>query len=109
MLAVCFSFWNLAEWTPITTISDAYFSSSIFRSGMMCMQLMQQYVQKSSRTILPRSCFRLIGDWVLIQSRPGGKSGALVFPGYRDNAGYFEAVCVLAPRVCCQLAICAMN
>ena len=55
MFSFCPSFVNLAEWTPITTSSFGYRSSSVFRSGRMCMQLMQQYVQKSSNTIRPRS------------------------------------------------------
>src|SRR5437660_642915 len=55
MLSESFSSSNLAEWTPITTSSLGYFFSSLAKSGMTCMQLMQQKVQKSSRTTLPRA------------------------------------------------------
>ena len=57
MLSVSFSLSNLAEWTPMTTSSLGYFFSSLARSGMTWMQLMQQSVQKSRRTILPRRSF----------------------------------------------------
>ena len=40
------------------------------------MQLMQQYVQKSSRTNLPRRSFRSSGPAVLIQPTPPSSEGA---------------------------------
>src|SRR5271170_3270884 len=69
----------------MTTSSFGYFRSSRFKSGMMCMQLMQQYVQKSRRTILPRSCLRLMGSRTFSQSSPAGNSGAFTFPSYGGN------------------------
>src|SRR5947209_3433877 len=79
MLLTSFSFLNLAEWTPMTTSSFGYFASRFLRSGMMCMQLMQQYVQKSSRTILPlRSFFKDSGLSVFSHWSVAGKSGALM-------------------------------
>jgi hypothetical protein len=44
--------------------------------GMMCMQLMQQSVQKSRITILPRSSLSVSGLPVLIQATPPSSSGA---------------------------------
>ena len=70
MFSVSFSLSNLAEWTPMTTSSLAYFFSSFARSGRMWMQLMQQKVQKSSRTILPRRSFSRSGPAVLSQATP---------------------------------------
>src|SRR4051812_17904402 len=73
-----FSFSNLAEWTPMTTSSLAYFFSSFSMSGMMWMQLMQQSVQKSSRTTLPFRALRLSGLPVLSQAVPPSSSGAFM-------------------------------
>ena len=67
---------NLAECTPMTTSWLAYLASSFFRSGMMCMQLMQQYVQKSSNTTFPLSLARVSGWSVLSQAMPPSSSGA---------------------------------
>ena len=53
----------------MTTSSFLYFSSSFARSGRTWWQLMQQNVQKSSRTILPRSSESAIGP-ELIQPTP---------------------------------------
>src|SRR5262245_31005214 len=72
-----FSLSNLAEWTPMTTSSFAYFFSSFARSGMTWMQLMQHRVQKSRRTTLPLSSFRVSGLPVLSQATPPSSSGAL--------------------------------
>src|SRR5262245_39316923 len=77
MFSDSFSVSNLAEWTPITTSSLAYFFSSLARSGSVWMQLMQQYVQKSSRTILPRRSFSRRGPAVFSQPTPPSSSGAL--------------------------------
>src|SRR5205085_2950294 len=57
---------NLAECTPITTRLFGKSRSSFFNSGKMCMQLMQQYVQKSSRTNLPFKSV-LVSGFVLSQ------------------------------------------
>ena len=65
---------NLAVWTPMTTSSFLYFSSSLARSGRTWWQLMQQKVQKSSRTILPRSSASAIGP-ELIQPTPPSRLG----------------------------------
>src|SRR5437762_35508 len=56
----------------MTTSSFLYFSSSFARSGRTWWQLMQQKVQKSSSTILPRSSSRVIGP-LLIQPSPPRK------------------------------------
>ncbi len=45
------------------------------------MQLMQPYVQKSSRTILPRSASSESGAGTLYHSRPAGNSGAWMRTG----------------------------
>jgi len=51
------------------------------QSGRMCMQLMQQKVQKSRMTSLPRSAARVSGASTLNQARPGwSKSGARTMP-----------------------------
>src|SRR6478752_4479437 len=76
MLSLFFSFSNLAEWTPMTTSWLAYFFSSLAMSGIVWMQLMQQRVQKSSRTILPFKSASLIGAPVLSQATPPDSSGA---------------------------------
>ena len=43
---------------------------------MMCWQLMQPCVQKSSSTILPRSFAKLSGSLTLNHVSPAGNSGA---------------------------------
>src|SRR5258705_457561 len=77
MLSVTFSFSNLAEWTPITTSSLGYFSSSLARSGRTWMQLMQQNVQKSSRTILPLRSRRRMGPAVFSHATPPSSGSQL--------------------------------
>src|SRR5262245_48188873 len=64
----------------MTTSSCEYFSSSFLRSGRMCMQLMQQKVQKSSSTNFPFKSRNLIGASVLSQARRSGNSGAVLCP-----------------------------
>ena len=54
MLFGSFSFSNLGLWTPMTTSSFGYFFSNLTRSGISWMQLIQQRVQKSKTTTLPR-------------------------------------------------------
>src|SRR3989442_6334779 len=68
---------NLAEWTPMTTTgSFAKRSSTRRRIGRTCMQLMQQYVQKSRTATRPRrSPATLSGRRALIQVNPGRNSG----------------------------------
>src|SRR5882724_5013321 len=75
ILSSCFSASNLAEWTPITTRLLGYASSSFFSSGKMCMQLMQQYVQKSISTNLPLRSF-FVSGLLLNQGSFCGNSGA---------------------------------
>ena len=70
MFSVPFSVSNFAAWTPITTNCSGYAFSSFFNSGSTCMQLMQQYVQKSNSTTLPRSSFITIGREVLSHLAP---------------------------------------
>ena len=77
MLWSCFSRANLAEWTPITTNWLGQASSNLRSSGMMCMQLMQPRVQKSSKTNLPRNSLSSIGRGVLNQCSPTGKGRAI--------------------------------
>ena len=74
MFSVFRSALNFPEWTPITTTSFLYFCSSLARTGRTWWQLMQQYVQKSSRTILPLSLARSIGP-ELIQPTPPSRLG----------------------------------
>ena len=81
-LAVFLSDGNLALCTPMTASSSGYFCSSFRNCGSTCMQLIQQYVQKSSSTTLPDRSFRLIAPRLLSHSRPEGKSGASVVPTY---------------------------
>ena len=81
-LAVFLSDGNFALCTPMTASSSGYFCSSFRNCGSTCMQLIQQYVQKSSSTTLPDRSFRLIAPWLLSHSRPEGKSGASVVPTY---------------------------
>jgi hypothetical protein len=59
------------------------------------MQLIQQYVQKSRTTSLPRSWEREIGDSVFSQSSPARKSGALTFPAYFVGTGCFSELAEL--------------
>src|SRR5512136_134845 len=77
MFSVSFSLSNLAECTPITVRLSLYFCSRYFRSGRMWVQLMQQYVQKSRRTIRPFNSARERGRAVLSQVLFLGNSGAL--------------------------------
>nr|GMD40624.1 hypothetical protein Iba_chr10aCG11140 [Ipomoea batatas] len=58
MASRSFSLSNFAECTPTTTnCISLYFFSRNSRSGSTCIQLIQQYVQKSRRTTLPlKSC-----------------------------------------------------
>src|SRR4051794_31678162 len=72
---------------PMTTSSLGYFFSSLARSGSTWMQLMQQYVQKSSTTTLPRRSLSLTGPAVLSQPTPPSSSGALM----RFSLGVSEA------------------
>src|SRR6516162_5023620 len=81
MFSDSFSFENFAEWTPITTSCLSYFFSRYARSGRTCMQLMQQKVQKSRSTTLPRRSFRVISPLVLSQPDPPSRSGALNLRG----------------------------
>src|SRR5438132_10411926 len=91
MFSVSFSFSNFAECTPMTTNSFGYFFSSFFRSGMMCMQLMQPYVQKSSNTTLPLSAASDSGLSVFSQPRSPVNSGARVFaPSYTAISRPFD-------------------
>src|SRR5690606_19451034 len=53
-----------------------YFFSSFARSGRVWMQLMQQNVQKSRSTTLPRRSFKVIGPAVFSQATPPSNSGA---------------------------------
>src|SRR6266571_1426702 len=78
-----FSEMNFAEWTPMTTTgSFTKRSSTCFSTGRTCMQLMQQYVQKSRTATRPRrSALTLSGRRVLIQVKPGRNSGQCT----RDN------------------------
>src|SRR5438105_948948 len=78
MFSVTFSLSNLAEWTPTTTNSFSYFFSSLARSGRVWMQLMQQKVQKSSRTTLPLRSLSLSGPAVFSQAVPPSNSGAFL-------------------------------
>ena len=56
-----FSLSNLAECTPTThTGWPAYLRSSAASSGSTCMQLMQQYVQKSSTSTFPFSSLQAL-------------------------------------------------
>ncbi|RLC93174.1 MAG: hypothetical protein DRI39_06590 [Chloroflexi bacterium] len=72
-----------APYLEIAVIDDgvlqaiAQDDAACFRSGMTWMQLMHLYVQKSRTTTLPRSCARVKGASVFIQSSPGGNSLAL--------------------------------
>src|SRR5438046_2887729 len=77
MFCGSFSEMNFAEWTPMTTTgSFAKRSSTRFSTGRTCMQLMQQYVQKSRTATRPRrSEATLKGRRVLIQVKPGRNSG----------------------------------
>src|SRR5438034_6416572 len=77
MFCGSFSEMNFAEWTPMTTTgSFAKRSSTRFRTDRTCMQLMQQYVQKSRTATRPRrSALTLSGRRVLIQVKPGRNSG----------------------------------
>src|SRR5262245_57854092 len=76
MFSVAFSLVNLAAWTPMTTSSSGNRASSFFKSGRMWMQLMQPYVQKSSRTTLPRSAFSDRGAPTLSHATAPLTSGA---------------------------------
>src|SRR6188472_3804539 len=96
-----FSLSNLAEWTPMTTSSLAYFFSSLARSGMMWMQLMQQRVQKSRRTIFPFNEAMVSGLPVLSQATPPSSSGAGIF--LRAGAGSSSAD--LGGDLSCEWAI----
>src|SRR5579875_393267 len=70
---------NLAECIPMnTTGMSENFSSSSARTGRVCMQFMQQYVQKSNTTTCPLNFSRERGSFEFIQSKPAGKSGAFV-------------------------------
>src|SRR6185312_10223200 len=70
---------NFAECTPMnTTGTSLYFSSSSASTGNVCMQLMQQYVQKSKTMIWPLSFSSESGSFVFIQSNSVGNSGALM-------------------------------
>ena len=72
-LAVSFSATNLAEWTPTTASSFSYFCSSFRNCGNTCMQLIQQYVQKSRMTSLPRRSGYLQGTVHVEPVQPRGE------------------------------------
>src|SRR5256885_15948311 len=76
MCAVSPSLVNLAECTPITTSASPCLRSRRLRSGRTCMQLMQQYVQKSRTITLPRSSRSDSGRPVFSQPSPPSSSGA---------------------------------
>src|SRR5207253_1076880 len=52
-----------------------------FSSGRMCMQLMQQYVQKSSRTNLPLRSFLMVSGLLLSQVSFSENSGTSIRRG----------------------------
>ena len=63
---------------------------------------MQQYVQKSRITILPRSCAELIGLEVLIHSMPPSSDGASV-RGHAPHVDVCESrACCVAPSIAAQ-------
>ena len=77
MCSLSFSASNLAECTPITTSgSSRWRSSRSCRIGSTCMQLMQQYVQKSSTTTCPRNSLIESGRSVFSHAVAPAKSGA---------------------------------
>ena len=84
-----FSCSNFGECTPITTRTSPYFSSSGRSSSSTCRQLMQQNVQKSSRTILPRRSASVTAlPPVFSQARPrssGARTRALMPPSCRTG------------------------
>src|SRR5690606_22394750 len=80
MFAVTRSAMNLPEWTPMTTSSSPNQPSSFRNCGSRCMQLIQPYVQKSSRTARPRSSRSVSArPPVLTQSSPVWNSGARTY------------------------------
>ena len=82
MLSSSCSVEYLPEWTPIITSASPNSDSSFFRSGMMCWQLMQPSVQKSSSTTLPLSSASVSGFSTLNQVTPVGIAGAGFFPAH---------------------------
>ena len=64
-----------------------YFASNFLRSGIMCMQLMQQYVQKSRSTTLPFKSARVSGLETLSQAVPPVSSGAGILFFCADTRG----------------------
>ncbi len=76
MAAVSFSAGNLAEWTPMTTKESGNCCWSRRNASTLWWQLIQQKVQNSSSTTLPRSSRMVRGRSVLSHSRSAGNSGA---------------------------------
>src|SRR5438445_2812703 len=74
-LAVSRSAGNLGEWTPTTITRSPYFCSIFRNCGKVCMQLIQQKVQKSMIASRPRRSAMCSGRDTLSQSSPCGKSG----------------------------------
>ena len=67
---------NSGVWTPSTTSPRSrYVRSQAFTCGSVRRQLMHEYVQKSTRTTLPRSCSSVSGS-LLIQCESPASSGA---------------------------------
>ena len=89
------SFGNLAECMPITTNSRSYFSCIFSNWGNMWRQLIQQYVQKSRTTSLPRNSLNVSGRVVLIHSAVSGNSGAFTCP---EKDSGIRLRCVLSLR-----------
>ena len=74
-----FSLSNLAECTPTThTGWPAYLRSRAASSGSTCMQLMQQYVQKSSNSTFPFSSLQAPRKTPLLARSLSGLAASLV-------------------------------
>src|SRR5207244_4942793 len=74
------------EWTPSTITRSPYLCSILRNCGNMCMQLIQQKVQKSMIASRPRRSAMCSGRATLSQSRPCGKSGARTVPAWERSA-----------------------
>src|SRR5579863_4529296 len=73
------------------------------------MQLIQQYVQKSRRTILPLSCAIVTGLSVLNQPTPPSSSGALCDWGLAPPSSHSEAARIPAATPAYLTALVMMN
>lgn len=99
--AACSASWtNFGEWTPTTTTVSLCFCSSSRNSSRTCRQLMQQKVQKSSRTIRPRRSARVYWRPPVLSQPPLPISSGARTRARRRGVGVADGAASFMPQAC---------